>query len=225
MQGEGTVSELVLLDGLPAARIDCSASLIPAPGQYVLAHAAGSDAPLASALFASSILPDGLIAAPPIPSTWHPGTRLRMRGPLGHGFSLPPSAHNVALIAFHCPARTLLSMLELAFRQAASVTVVGVQLPDDLPLQVEMQPLHALPDILRWADFTAFDLPRESLPELKSVLQTHRTAIQAEGQVLIRTPMPCGALAMCGVCTVELKGRVHLACDDGPVFDMRQLLE
>lgn len=225
MQAEGQVSEVLLLDGLSSVHVRCEEALIPGPGQYVLAHAAGSDAPLATPLFALNDLHDGFFAAPPTPSTWNPGTRLFLRGPLGHGFILPPSCRRIALIAFHCSARTLLSLLEPAFRQDASIALVSSGIPDDLPLQVEAQPLHALTEVCRWADFIALDIQRELLPALRELLQPHRPVIMAEGQVLIRTPMPCGALAACGVCTVELRGKPYLACEDGPVFDMHQALE
>ncbi len=224
MQGEGRISELVWLDGSPAAHVLCASGLIPGPGQYVLAHADGSDAPLATILFASSSLPDGFVIAPPIPSTWAPSTRLHMRGPLGHGFSLPPSARRIALVSFKCSPRNLFSLLDMAFRQGAAVSLVASDIPDDLPLQVEAQPLRALHDICGWADYMAFDVPREALAELKEFFRTERTVMKAEAQVLVRAPMPCGALAACGVCSVDAGGTSLLACEDGPVFDFRQLM-
>src|SRR5574341_1590011 len=99
MQASGTIVELLLMDGLPAARIQCRAGLIPAPGQYLLAHADGSKAPLATVIFAAETREDEIICAPSAPSAWGPGTRLHMRGPLGHGFALPDTARRVALIA------------------------------------------------------------------------------------------------------------------------------
>ncbi len=200
------------------------AGLIPSAGQYVLAHAEGSDAPLATALFAARILPDGFIAAPPIPSTWGLGTQLHMRGPLGNGFRMPASARRIALVALKSPTINVLSLLDAALRQEGLVTLVASEFPDDLPLQVEAQPIHALHDVSRWADYVAFDVPREALPELKEMMQAERTSIRAEAQVLVHTPMPCGALAACGVCSVDAGGKALLACEDGPVFDLRQLM-
>jgi NAD(P)H-flavin reductase len=43
--------------------------------------------------------------------------------------------------------------------------------------------------------------------------------------VLLRTQMPCGALAECGVCAVRTRGGWKMACKDGPVFDWRELRE
>lgn len=224
MLGEGRVREVLLLDEAAAARLSCAQALVPAAGQYVLAHADGSDAPLATALFAARPLEDGFLTAPPIPSTWAPGTRLHLRGPLGHGFALPATARRIALVAFQCPPRTLLALLEAAVHPDASVTMVSGEIPDDLPLHVEAQPPEALRDTCRWADYIAFDLKRESLEALKAKLQAERTSIKAEAQALVRTPMPCGAMAACGACSVEAGGKTLLACEDGPVFDLRQLM-
>ena len=225
MQGEGRVSELLLSDGESWASIGCAAGLIPGPGQYTLAHAQGSDAPLASVLFPVKSLSDGFIAAAPIPSTWVPGMRLHLRGPLGHGFTLPVSAQRIGLVAFKCSVGRLASLMAPALARGASVTLIAPQLPDDLPPEVEAQPLDSLMDICRWADFLAFDLPRERLPELRALLQPARLGVKAEGQALVHMPMPCGALAACGICTVEIRGKPLLACEDGPVFDLHQLME
>ncbi len=224
MQSEGLVAEVLLLDGLPAARIQCAQGLSPAPGQYLLAHAVDSDAPLADVLFGSGFAEDGFVAAPPVPAAWHPGTRLFLRGPLGHGFHLPVAARRVALIASDRSPRTILALLGPALRQGAAVTLVTAYIPEDLPFQVEVQPPHALPDICKWADYVAFDVSRSALAALKEQLQPSRATLKASGEVLVRTPMPCGALADCGVCTVELGGKAFLACDDGPVFDLDQLM-
>ena len=224
MIAEGTVAELVLLDGSASARIRCPEGVIPAPGQYALAHAEGSDAPLASALFSAREATEGFIAAPPVPASWLPGTKLALRGPLGHGFSLPVSARRVALIAIDCPPATLLALLNQATRQAASVTLVGQRIPEDLPLQIEAQPPEALHDVCAWADYIAMDVPRESLAGLKELFKGRQATFKAEAQALVRTPMPCGALAACGVCTVDGGGKALLACEDGPVFDFLQLM-
>lgn len=224
MQAEGEVGELLWLDGSSSARIRCPPGLVPLPGQYVLAYEPDSGAVLASALFGCGAAPGGFLAASPIPSTWRPGTRLYLRGPLGHGFGLPPLARRVALVAFHCSSRILVSLLGPALGQDASVVWVSDSIPADLPLQVEAQPLHALLEVCQWADYVAFDLERGELPELKSVLQGQRTTMKAEAQLLVRAPMPCGALAACGVCAVEAGASSLLACEDGPVFGFRQLM-
>ncbi len=224
MLAEGTVAELVLLNKSALMRIRCPAGVVPSAGQYALAYAVGSSAPLASVLFLARDARDGFVAAPAVPPAWLPGTQLYLRGPLGHGFALPPSARRVALVALDCSPATLLPLLHAAVQQEASVALVGSDVPDDLPLQVEAQPAEALEDVCAWADYAAFDVARESVADLKERLKGSRTTFKARAQALVRAPMPCGALAACGICTVDLGGKALLACDDGPVFDFYQLM-
>lgn len=224
MIGSGTIAELVLIDGSSAARIRCAPGLIPAPGQYVLAHQPGSDSPLAGVLFRVGLTIDGFIASPPSPPQWTPGIKLDLRGPLGHGFVVPAAAARIALVAFDDGPRRLLSLMDAALRQDVSIALVSENPPDDLPFQIEVQPPSALQDVLKWADYAAFDVARESLPGLGRKLHTrlHRPE-WPRAQVLVRVPMPCGALAECGVCAVRLRRGIGLACDAGPVFELELL--
>jgi len=233
MQAEGIIKELVLLDEKPCGRIQCDPSLIPAPGQYLLAYADGSDSPLAASVFSAKSFADGFLAAPPMPTLWAIGVRLHLRGPLGHGFILPKDARRVALITYDTqqasasdsPTR-LFALLDMALKQEASVALVCQTPPADLPLQIEVQPMSALLDICDWADYIGMDVVRESLPELKKMLgRSNPFIVKNEAQILIRTAMPCGALAECGVCSIESRGGQLLACKDGPVFNLKDLLD
>ena len=232
MQAEGKVVELVLVDGLSAARIVCLPRLIPPPGTYLLAYSPGSDSPLATTIFRAgffgdphSMGEDGFLIAPPVPESWTPGTRLYLRGPLGHGFAMPATARRIALAAYDSSPRRLLALLKTAFKQEAEVTLVCESQPDDLPLQVEVQPLRALAEVCGWADYLAVDTARESIPALKQILgKVSPLKIPNQAEILVRTPMPCGALAECGVCSVELRSGIQLACEDGPVFDLKSFI-
>src|SRR5574341_1300572 len=225
MQVEGKIAELVLLDGFPAARILCPPRLIPVPGCYLMAHADGSDAPLANPIFSARSLTDGFLAAPPAPDSWRPGTSLHLRGPLGRGFTLPASARRVALVALSDSPRRLLALLDAAFEQEASITLMCEHPPEDLSLQVEVQPIEALAEVCQWADYMAFEARRESLPELREKNgKGNSLKSMSEAQVLVNAPMPCGGLAECRVCTVEVHGGHRLACVDGPVFKLSQLV-
>ena len=224
--------ELVRLGGLTAAYISCPPRIVPSPGAYLLAVKPGGDSAVAVPVFpAKSFIhsnrneTNGFLMAPPLPESWTPGTRLHLRGPLGHGFKIPSSARRIALVAFDSTPLRLLSLVDVAFDQGAELTLLCESPVDDLPLKVEVQPRSALADIYGWSDFIAFDLARESLHLLKqNLVKIGVQKIQAEAQVLIRTPMPCGGLAECGVCTVETRSGPRLACLDGPVFDLKSLL-
>ena len=217
--GKGQVAE-VYLDS--RARILCPPELIPAPGQYVLAHASASGDPLAVPVFFSDSAPNGFLAAPGLPSTWTPGTKLNLRGPLGHGFSIPAAARKVALIAFDESPERLRGLIPIAFKLGAEVVLVSDVAANDLPEAVEVQPLQALSEICQWADFAAFDVSRENLPGLRERLKAGNSTLsesKGQAQILIRAPMPCGAVAECGVCAVNIRNEWKLICKDGPVFE------
>jgi len=202
------------------AQILCPPQLIPAPGQYILAHAAGTDDPLAVPVFFSDSAPNGFVAAPYLPLSWTPGTQLNLRGPLGHGFTAPAAARKIALIAFDDSPERLRGLIPIAFKQKAEVVLVSNMTAHDLPEAVEVQPLQALKDIYQWADYAAFDATRENLPRLGKMLGVGN---QPQAQVLVRAPMPCGAIAECGVCSIIIHREWKMICKDGPVFDLASI--
>jgi hypothetical protein len=220
--GRGQLAE-VYLDS--SAIITCSSDLIPAPGQYILAHVCGSGSPLAVPVFFSDSALDGFRSAPYLPLSWTPGAQLNLRGPLGHGFSIPGFARKVALIAFdESPAR-LRGLIDIAFKLDAEVVLVSNTVMDDMPETVEVQPLQAMTDIYQWADYAAFDAARENLPQLGKILgRVEQTKGPREAQVLVRAPMPCGALAECGICALTIRHEWKMICKDGPVFELNSIL-
>ena len=206
-------------DGRTAVRVSCPDKAIPAPGQYLLAHAPGdSDAALAGILFPTEYGPGSFIAASPLPETWQIGTPLHLRGPLGKGFRLPAPLRNLALLCLtHSPAR----LLPLIHHADNTALFTAFPFPN-LPASVEINPLEDLPHALRWADFLALEIPLERLPELPNMFGLGDHYLPCPAQALVITPMPCGGLADCGVCAVG-GHRYSLACKDGPVFDLKVL--
>jgi hypothetical protein len=220
---KGQVIELILENGLRHARISCPENLIPASGQYLLASDA-SDSPLPVSIFYTDSAPQGFIASAPVPDSWTPGMEVYLRGPLGRGFLLPVSARKVGLIAFDDSPSRLRGLIAPALKQDAAIVLVTDFDSDSMHDEVEVQPSSALADIVEWADYLAFDVARENLFELKESLGSMKQARAGkEAQVLIRTPMPCGGVADCGVCAVTLKSGWEFACKDGPVFALKEI--
>lgn len=215
---KGLVLELILENGLRYAQIACPATLIPAPGQYLLASHA-SDSPLPVPVFYTDSAPQGFIAA--APETWTPGLELFLRGPLGHGFTLPAAARKVALVAFGDSPARLRGLIAPSLKQGAAVVIVTDADSDALPTEVEVQPLSALGEVMAWADALFFDVAREDLARLREKVRP--VLGRSEAQVLIRAPMPCGGVAECGVCAVTLKSGWELACKEGPVFRLDEI--
>lgn len=229
--GNGRVVELLLEDGYRYARVSCPESLIPGPGQYLLASRS-PHALLPDPIFYTDSAPQGVssVGEPwrqfisTAPSSWNPGDALFLRGPLGRGFSLPSSARRVGLVAFDGSPARLRGLIQPALRQNASVVLLCDATPDRLADEVEIQPLSALEDILDWADFFALDVQRDHLPVLRERLGA-RTRLPVPGgvQILIRTSTPCGGVAECGVCAVTTESGWRMVCRDGPVFDLGEI--
>jgi dihydroorotate dehydrogenase electron transfer subunit len=129
----------------------------------------------------------------------------------------------VALAALGRNPARLLALAEPALAQNAGVVLLTDIIPYGLPAAIEISPLAALAEALRWADYIAFDLPRAALANL--LREIREAAYASDGQALIETPIPCGGMGECGVCAIGLQKGYRLACKDGPVFDLKTLLE
>jgi hypothetical protein len=114
-----------------------------------------------------------------------------------------------------------------ALAQDATVTLFCDPQPSPdilqrIPSVVEIAPLASLADNLSWPDYLAVDLRRESLPQLDQFLPEGQLPFGA--QALVRTAMPCHGVGECGVCAVTTQHGTKLACSDGPVFDLEEVL-
>lgn len=215
--GKGLVNELILRDGLRHAQISCPENLIPSPGQYLLSGMA-PDVPLPDPVYYMDSAPEGFVAAP-APAGWIPGMNLHLRGPLGHGFELPSTARRIAVVAIHDSILRVRPLIGPALRQGAAVVLVTDTAADNLPDDVEVQPVSALGEIIRWADWVGLDIAREDLSGLRESLgEQNQASAMMEADVFVRTPIPCGGAAECGVCAVPTKSGWKMACKEGPVF-------
>jgi len=206
--------------------IHCPKDLVPAPGQYLQAIPDGDFDLQAVSLFSSGAARDGFLAAPPLPVHWMPGTSLRLRGPIGHGFSLPATSRRLALMAYEETPLRLCGLIQPAVQAGTEVVVVTDHPLQELPVSVEIQPISELVNVWTWADAVAVDISRENWPSLKTEL--NQAVLDGKkgkpGQILLRTDMPCGALAECGVCAITIGKRWKMICKDGPVFDLDDLV-
>ncbi len=223
----GNVLEFRLdADGSHGVMLGCPPQAIPAPGQYLLAHAPhDQDEGLAWALYPRQIAPDGFVAAPPHPPGWALGTRLHLRGPLGKGFNLAPIHRNLALVALGDTAARLMPVIHTLHTRVEIALFTHAPLPA-LPPAVEAHPLSALPEALPWADHLLLDLPHTRLPDIRKHLGVEPYGgLPCPAQALVHIPMPCGGLAECGVCAVPTRRQYKLACVEGPVFDLKEIMK
>ncbi|HSQ25564.1 MAG TPA: hypothetical protein VLM80_00430 [Anaerolineales bacterium] len=186
-----------------------------------------TEAPLATPLFASEFTQRGFLSAAPVSPRWQPGMSLVLTGPCGHGFDLPVGVRCLALAAFGNSAARLLPIILNESREGQSIALfTDCNLPP-LPAEVEINPLDALAVILNWADFLVCDMPLNFLAEFRARMMNSdfESITGIPGQVLITTAMPCGGVSDCGACAVPIGKSYQLACKDGPVFDLQELLD
>ncbi len=213
-------------DGQTAPKIICAPGCVPAAGQYLWAWAAKETrAVLGAPLFLSQVMKQGFQAAPPVPEDWFPGMQLELWGPSGKGFRLPAGVRRLALVALGSSASRLMPLAGQVLADGGDVTLFSDAALPAPPPALEFFPLPALPEALPWADFAAFDLPLEEAHRLRDRLGLRPgTQLPCPGQALVWTPMPCHGLAACGACAVPARHGWKLACEDGPVFDVEDLL-
>jgi NAD(P)H-flavin reductase len=226
--GTATILEIQQnLDGTRQALISWPGGKKPRPGQYVQAfNPAEQDSPAAISIFPGGMSdpsqPDHIwTAAPPIPFSWTPADKLVLRGPLGNGFTNPEEAKRIALVAFGKVTAYLLPIASEFLASEGEVALFTDSSFPQLPSSIEVNPLSALEDGLRWADYLAGCTTLTMVPETRAILRKFDTVPNTE--ILILSPMPCGAMAACGVCAYRTAaGRTRLVCEDGPVFPWRE---
>ncbi len=161
-------------------------------------------------------------------------------GSLGNGFSIRPDSKNLLLVAGGNGIAPLYFLAQKAVAKGCSVTLLygtankyqypkhllpsGIELfsaTEDGSIGKKGMVTDLLPDFIDWADqvFACGPMPmyhdmsrqREKLLKSKPV------------QVSLEVVMGCGR-GVCYGCTVKTKGGVKQVCQDGPVFDLDDIL-
>jgi dihydroorotate dehydrogenase electron transfer subunit len=206
-----------------AIGISYQLSSVPAPGEYYLAFAPGSSQVLPTALFPYEIGSESLTLCGYFPSEWQPGTPINIQGPLGEGFYPPSIAGKITLLALEPSLSDRLYALMLqSLSRGLAVAWVADTLPEQFPPQVELLEVSDLLEAVTWSDYTAAAVTLTGLGTLLNKFDRH-PELKKKVDVLLDSPMVCGN-ARCGVCAVETKKGWKLACKDGPVFNLEEVL-
>lgn len=208
------------------ALIACPVEAIPHVGQYLLAsNMDDPDEVIGVPLFLAEKSRHGFWSAPPIPAAWRPGMKLDLLGPLGHGFRVPREVQRLGLIALGESISRLMPLVDPIGKSHGGVTLFTDLTLPRMPALLEAYPLASLQDALDWPDFLAIDLPLQRYTELRNTFGlSGGNGLICPAQVLVTTPMPCAGLAKCGACAVASRRGWKLACEDGPVFDLHDLI-
>ena len=182
-----------------------------------------------------------------------PGSTVNLIGPLGRGYELPRRARHLLLVADapHLPA---LLPLTIYHPGAAATGSISVALLLSATSARDLYPIHLLPpsvevqittgdgtvgragslldllsDMVGWADAICVAADPEVYPAMvdvvheSSVLLSRASGRLGFAQALIVPPMPCGVGA-CQGCAVSTRHGPALACTDGPVFNLLELM-
>lgn len=197
--------------------------LNPTPGQFYLAWSAAPTQPFLRLPIFPYPQPAGGVefcVAPGHPyAALEPGQALDVIGPGGRGFRWPVQATRL-LVKCAAPAY----FMGLVYRALETRVSVTVLLPEtaplpDLPLEVEIARGPLTAELADWADVVALE-SADPLAEARALRAFCPTRPADYVQALLLPPLPCGTGA-CQACWVETNThRRHLACADGPIFQL-----
>jgi len=168
------------------------------------------------------------------------GNNIDLLGPLGNGYSIQPGSPNLLLLAGGIGIAPLCFLAEKALEQGCSVTLMlGASTATQLyprhflPAQAELiiatedgtdgregMITDFLPDYVEGAD-QIFACGPSSMYHTMAVQKQQFRGKPA--QISLEVRMGCG-LGVCYGCTVKTKNGLKQVCQDGPIFDLDEII-
>jgi NAD(P)H-flavin reductase len=221
-----TITGLEQINDEVCVQIKPQPFLQPIAGQFFQVFAADSNDLLPTLLHPCRMSSTELVLCGDIPKSWMPGTELHLRGPRGNGFHIPPLTRRVALTTLdHFNVNHLMALAAASLANSAEVTLFTNQPLSDLAPEIEVLPLEELNQIKDWADYLAAVLLPNQVNAFRNGLQLNAgRKIPFSAEVMLEMPMICDESSACGVCAVYTSRGWRLACKDGPVFALDDLL-
>jgi len=169
---------------------------------------------------------------------------VEMFGPLGNGFSISPRAKNLLLVAGGMGLAPLCFLAQQAVREKRSVTLllgaaIGplyTERPENLlPPRIDLatatedgsigkkgRVTDLLPDFVDWADQIFVCGPMLMYRDMAH--RKHKLKLKDKPvQISLEVRMGCGR-GVCYGCTIKTKQGLKQVCQDGPVFDLDDIL-
>jgi hypothetical protein len=211
------------------------------PGQTVLARLnRGREPYLREQWIPLGYNPDEgvLVVERPLVEFHEPGDEVSLIGPVGVSYEVNPVTSRLLLVALDYPPTRLLALMLKAIADGLSVMLVLTGSARDYPLSelpAAVEVIHSdnpntWPDqerTISWAD-QVFAVTSPTYAELnynqlwQDALRIRRALPQAFLHGIYTLPLPCGTGA-CLACLVRRKGADHLACIQGPAFNLAEM--
>ena len=169
------------------------------------------------------------------------GDKIDLLGPLGNGYVIYPASRNLLLVAGGIGIAPLRLLAQEALNRRCSVTLLlGAStaaqlyprhlLPNKAELIITTEDGTAgkkgmitalLPDFTGWADQVFACGPISMYRDM--AVQGQHLSHSKPVQISLEVRMGCG-LGVCYGCTVKTKRGLKQVCQDGPVFDLEDIL-
>jgi NAD(P)H-flavin reductase len=220
------ISGLEQMNDEVCIRIKAQPFMQPIAGQFFQAFAVDSEDLLPILLYPCQVSASEVLLGGEVPKSWMPGTDLHLHGPHGNGFHLPPLTRRVAIttLDYSSPNR-LLPLVDTALANCTEVTLFTNLTLSNLAPEIEVLPLEELNQVTNWADYLAVVLKPGQVSAFRNGLQRNtdrKTPFTAE--IMVEVPIICDKSSACGVCAVYTSHGWRLACKDGPVFALDDLI-
>jgi len=166
------------------------------------------------------------------------GNNIDILGPLGNGFSINPNSNNLLLVAGGIGIAPLYFLAQEALRGKCSVTLLYgtadkkrysispqielVSATEDGTVGHRGKVTDLLPQYTDWADQIFACGPMSMYYDMAH----KKKELKLEGkpvQISLEARMGCGR-GVCYACTVRTKSGLKQVCQDGPVFDLDDII-
>jgi len=166
----------------------------------------------------------------------HAGDKIDLFGPLGNGYSIYPDSHNLLLVAGGVGIAPLRFLIDKTLEQGKEVTLLyGTAIENPYP---EVSPGIKLVKATEDGSVGYHGMITDLLPDFAGeadqifacgpvpMYKTMAQMAELKGrpvQVSLEIRMGCGR-GVCYGCTLKTKQGLKKVCQDGPVFDLDDIL-
>ena len=163
------------------------------------------------------------------------GDTVELVGPLGNDYEIQPGSRKLLLLAGGVGIAPLYFLAQAAITKQYSVTLIhgasrAINLyPEKMPSGIELVMVNEedtgkkvtdlLPDFVDWADQIFACGPAS----MYKAMATQKLLKAKSAQVSLEVRMGCGR-GVCYGCTIKTKSGLKQVCQDGPVFDLDDIL-
>ena len=166
-----------------------------------------------------------------------PGDVVKVLGPLGNGFTIDETSHNLLLIGGGMGIAPLVFLTEESVKEGKTVTLLyGTQNQDRYPVESalpEVDTVNATED----GSIGHHGMITELIPEyidktdqvficgpsaMYNYIKSQDIIKNKPAQVSLEVRMACGR-GICYGCTIQTLNGIKRVCEDGPVFDFNEI--